>query len=267
MSSEKPFPPSLKRLEKLRAEGNIVRSRMVTYALGWGVAGSIASVFISLEFPRELIHCVENGSELSGIQHCIGLGVRLSVFAMAFTVGVPGLLNVFTELFLGGWSVAPRALRFAPERIGFVSGFKRFGRAIRTSPGTCARYAVAIGSIGFLLFEIASDLPELVVRDERAVMLAVSRWGGIAWGVFLILLCLCAACEYFAAKRRYLRDNGMTFEELRQEQKEEEGDPHVRAERRSIHEWLARGDLTERVRRSKVILIGHRRRNGNESAR
>ena len=47
----------------------------------------------------------------------------------------------------------------------------------------------------------------------------------------------------------------MSLEELREEYKQEEGDPYVRAARRHEHQMLALGELEKRVRNAKVIVV------------
>ena len=45
------------------------------------------------------------------------------------------------------------------------------------------------------------------------------------------------------------------LEKLREEHRQSEGDPHVKAQRRAEHERLLRQDIVARVRRAKVIVV------------
>jgi flagellar biosynthesis protein FlhB len=60
--------------------------------------------------------------------------------------------------------------------------------------------------------------------------------------------------ELFWAKRRFKREQGMTHQEMKEEMKEDYGDPHVRSERRSLQEALLLETLPQRVKQSRVII-------------
>lgn len=68
-------------------------------------------------------------------------------------------------------------------------------------------------------------------------------------------LMLCGACEYWLQRRSFLSEMSMSFEELREEQRESEGDPQMRAARRAEHERLVRQDIVQRVRQARVIVV------------
>jgi type III secretion protein U len=55
-----------------------------------------------------------------------------------------------------------------------------------------------------------------------------------------------------------MRQQRMSFEEVREEYKENEGDPHLRAARRHEHQALAMAEIEKRVRSSKVLVIRKR---------
>jgi flagellar biosynthesis protein FlhB len=50
----------------------------------------------------------------------------------------------------------------------------------------------------------------------------------------------------------------MSFEELREEHRESEGDPHFRAARRHEHQAMALAEIEKRVRNAKVLVIRRR---------
>jgi type III secretion protein U len=47
----------------------------------------------------------------------------------------------------------------------------------------------------------------------------------------------------------------MSFEEVKEEFKENEGDPHLRAARRHEHQMMTMAEIEKRVRSSKVLVI------------
>lgn len=55
-----------------------------------------------------------------------------------------------------------------------------------------------------------------------------------------------------------MREHRMSFEEVREEYKESEGDPHFRAARRHEHQVMAMAEIEKQVRNSKVLVIQRR---------
>jgi flagellar biosynthesis protein FlhB len=70
-----------------------------------------------------------------------------------------------------------------------------------------------------------------------------------------VILGLLAIASYALVRWRFFARNKMSLEELREEYKQEEGDPHIRAARRHEHQMLAMGELEKRVRNAKVIVV------------
>jgi flagellar biosynthetic protein FlhB len=50
----------------------------------------------------------------------------------------------------------------------------------------------------------------------------------------------------------------MSFEELKEEHRQSEGDPHLRAARRNEHQIMAMAEVEKRVRGAKVLIVQRR---------
>jgi flagellar biosynthetic protein FlhB len=60
--------------------------------------------------------------------------------------------------------------------------------------------------------------------------------------------------DYVLARRRWLRGMKMSFEELKRDAKENDGDPQTRARRKSAHRALARGAIG-RTREASFVVV------------
>jgi flagellar biosynthesis protein FlhB len=78
--------------------------------------------------------------------------------------------------------------------------------------------------------------------------------GRLAIGTCAALAAI-AALDYLVARRRMLKKMMMSPEEIRQEMREQEGDPQVRARRRRRMRELARRRLAVEVARADVVLV------------
>jgi flagellar biosynthetic protein FlhB len=104
-----------------------------------------------------------------------------------------------------------------------------------------------VQSVGVLL--------EAAPQQVLAALLKVVRWSVLRLvGVVVVF----GAISFGWVRWRFTVRNRMSIEELREEYKQEEGDPHIRAARRHEHQALALGDLEQRVRRAKVVVVRRR---------
>jgi flagellar biosynthesis protein FlhB len=64
-----------------------------------------------------------------------------------------------------------------------------------------------------------------------------------------------AAVAYALARWRFFKQQKMSFQELKDEYKEDEGDPHAKAHRKQEHRALLFSEVEKRVKRSKVVVV------------
>jgi type III secretion protein U len=72
-------------------------------------------------------------------------------------------------------------------------------------------------------------------------------WSAVAAGA------LFAAADYALVRRRWLRSIKMTFDEVKRDAKEQDGDPHAKSRRRQLHRTLVRGGVARTREASFVI--------------
>ena len=94
---------------------------------------------------------------------------------------------------------------------------------------------------------VTSGAGESTVALKHAIWAEMVRGGGA--------LTVLAMAGYGMARWRFFRQQSMSLEELREEFKQEEGDPHIRAARKHEHEMLVMGEIEKRVRQAKVIIV------------
>ena len=64
-----------------------------------------------------------------------------------------------------------------------------------------------------------------------------------------------AIVAYALARWRFYRQQKMSLQDLRDEYKEDEGDPHAKAHRKQEHRALLFSEVEKRVKRSKVVVV------------
>jgi flagellar biosynthesis protein FlhB len=70
-----------------------------------------------------------------------------------------------------------------------------------------------------------------------------------------IALTVIAAVSYGISRWKFMRQYRMSLQEMKDEHKEDEGDPHAKAARKHEHKMLLFAEIEKRVRSSKVIVV------------
>jgi type III secretion protein U len=109
-----------------------------------------------------------------------------------------------------------------------------------------ALYVTIRAGLGDLLHSSSCGLGcALLVGDRMLVqVLAVTTV------VFLAV----SAADYFFQYRHHIKELRMTKEEVKQEYKEMEGDPHIKRKRKELHRELSNQNAAERVRTASVLV-------------
>ncbi len=164
---------------------------------------------------------------------------------------------ILSSIAVGGFNLAPRAIRLDWSLINPASGLQKLINA--------RSFVRLVSSIAKLLF--VSVIVWLYLRDKLDTF-AVLRW---AWSAQLIVavarlvfgLCIrvCVAlvvigiADTFYQKWKYIQELKMTRQEVRQEHKDLEGSPEVRARIRRIQVQMSMKRLLAEVPKASVILV------------
>lgn len=264
--SEKSHDPSEKKLRDARKRGEIARSADLN------AFGAYLGLWLGLTaFGGAWV--VELGSSLSGFlgradtlaplltsspaRHGTGLILRdLAVPLLAWAV-VPMLCVTAAVL-------AQNALVFAPSRLA--------PRANRLSPLANARQKY--GSAG--LFEFVKSLIKLFLyalclglflrRNMDAILGAarldpgqiVSLTGRLGLGLLAVIVGVAgglATVDYLWQRSDFLRRQRMSHKEMRDEHKDSEGDPTMKAARRARAQEIAMNSMLADVPRADVVIV------------
>lgn len=259
---EKTEAPTPQRLKKARKDGQIARSP----ELGTWLGVLVASVMVprmaasGIEEAQELVlHITQIAERPDPAAAAAVLGSALWVFVMvtlplAMSMLVVGVAAAAVQ---GGvhWSNKPVAPN--PKKLNPIPGIKRmFGpqglwevvkAIIKTAAlavviwltaGTARELVTASGALP--LSAIISTVGDSAVR-----MLQVTAMTGL----------VLAAADYLVVKRRMIKQLRMTKYEIMQEYKQQEGDPHVKAQRRSIQMQMSGNRMMAAVADADVLLV------------
>jgi flagellar biosynthesis protein FlhB len=249
----KQFPPSVKRLSRARREGKVVKSRMVSVAAGWIVLLALIGATFTWVRSGTLIQWLNYKVWQPHEAFAQGMREGLSVVCVAVAA-------LACSGFLAGLAQTKGLL--LPSQL--ARGFQQYQLGAylgRVRQGACDAFlglvrCVVVGVFvlpGVLtVFEIepitiiqrSLATPELLASCMSAVLIR----GAVA-------LVVIAAVSYSLVRWRFLRQLRMSLQELKDEYKEDEGDPHAKAARKQEHRALLLSEVEKRVQSAKVILV------------
>ena len=252
-----------KRLREAREKGQIARSKELTtfsllLAAGFGIflmGGNIVESLLGSmrDSFQPSTDRIFNASELPSF--------FLSELVNALMVIAPllALLVVvafFAPIALGGWSFSADALNAKWERISPISGIKRI-----FSWKSIVELVKALAKFGLVAVVAALFMwghkDELVVLSNDDIHAGLSASGDILLWAFLIItspLIIVVAIDVPFQLWNHAKQLRMTRQEVRDENKETEGNPEVRARVRSIQREMAKNRMMAEVPRADVII-------------
>ena len=260
---EKSESPTPRRLEKAREEGQVARSReLSTFALlAAGVAGMwMTADRISQGFAQLMRHGMqfEPGTALDTrrmLSYAAHSGAdALMVIAPLFIVLM--IASLAAPMALGGWLFTTKSL--APN-FGRLNVLKGLGRMFSTQGLVELVKAVAkttlVGAVAY--WAIARDkdaVMGLMTQPPRAALPYVGEMIVVCCAFIVASLLLVTAIDIPFQLWQHHKKLRMTKEEVRQENKETEGDPHVKAHIRQLQRQAARRRMMQDVPKADVIV-------------
>ena len=238
---EKTEEPTQKRLDKAAEEGRVLTSKemMVFSTLSFALLMYVGlSPFVSA--PIELwgaLFVIDSGANLDTLGHAkVHIAFGMLIIA-TIIVGVPLVIVVImTQLAVGGVNFSSQAMHFKPNRIDPLAGLKRMF-SLKGLVELCKAVlkVTLLFSIGGLI--IYSQLPKLVYLSAGSLAQGIGRASAtfpILVGGLLVALFIIAVIDFAWQKHTHMQSLRMTIKEVKDESKQSEGSPEVKAKIRRM---------------------------------
>jgi type III secretion protein U len=256
--------PTPKRLRDLRKRGDVAKSPdvpatavvvagVIFFALGGGymidhlndiLVRSARADFKALENPAALLQWTRQVLFEAVVLVLPLILVLASASALAGVIQVGAVFSIEP--------IKPQLARLNP-----FAGAKRLF-SLHTLVGLLKLIVktLVLGAVIWLVTLHA--LPNLLrshwLPADGILPFAARLFGILAWsavGAFIAI----AAFDLWFQSWDYRRRNRMSIEEVRFDQKEAEGDPHVRSRRRQLHREVSDATMLQNVRQASVVVV------------
>ncbi|HMO19079.1 MAG TPA: EscU/YscU/HrcU family type III secretion system export apparatus switch protein [Oligoflexia bacterium] len=270
MSDNKQFDPSERKKKKAEEDGNIPRSRELTAAMELS-AGFLLLLFISswghgiLDLYHKIIEDTDS-FDVETLFLQISYAGLVTAKSICICFGLMSGAALLSELFqVGGFKVSLRHVRIDFSRLNPFKGFMRIlGEAEgKKAPTGLLLDCLKIGLIGGIVllllwarvFSAAESVIEVEVQSPGLALGLIKDIIIRLFGDLVLLSLLFGIFSYWLSRRRIRKDLMMDFEELKREHKDDEGDPHVRGQRKQLHQEVLLHGMIENVRKARVVIV------------
>lgn len=260
---EKTESPSQRRLDQAREEGQVARSReLSTFAVV--LAGGAGVWLMGSALAQSLISLIRDALTLDAnlAFHPELLLPRLHELSMSTLLaflplfGLLLLVAALSPLLLNGWLFSLSPLQPNFSKLNPISGIARM-----FSPNSLVELlkavakALVVGGLG--VWGIWRNKDAVLALVSEPAVLAIPHLGSLVWSSFAAIMggmLIIVAIDVPFQLWNHNRKLKMTREQVRQENKETEGDPQVKARIRRMQREMARRRMMAEIPKADVVV-------------
>jgi flagellar biosynthesis protein FlhB len=260
MAEERTEAATPKRREEVRKRGQTARSQDLTgavvllaglYALKT-LAGTLKDQLSGL-LVTNLLALGDLDKNAPPSTATSGLGAMVAVLPPL--LGALALAAILASVIQGGSTFAPGLLSPKSERVNPIAGTKRI-----LSIQSLIQLAKSLAKFGIVALVativIRGHLSEIAGLGALDLMPAASVIVGLIWEIAFksaLAMLLLGILDWLWERRRFLNSIRMTKQEVKEEYRQSEGDPHVRAQlKNKRHQFLQQ--MMKDVRTADVVI-------------
>jgi flagellar biosynthesis protein FlhB len=254
-SDRKTEPPTPRRLRKARRDGDHPVSRAVIGFGGLAVTLLLAPLALEALYSsahQALLDALRPGSVPPAPS---SLALRVAAHATPL-LGGAALGALVTGIWQTGGVLSARPFRFDLARIDPLSALRRGLGPRLLSLALALATALSFGVAAWYVLRAAAPvLGESIGHAPAAIQIAVESCRRLAWWATGISLAFAAADGVYRQVEWRARHR-MSQEEVRQEQRENQGDPELRQARQRVHRDLANMGAARDLARASLLVLG-----------
>lgn len=263
-ASDKNLPASAKKLARAREQGQVPRSRDLGHFAALSVGTALAFAFLP-SLSAYLLHLLHDGLtfDRSVIESPTVAGEHArALFGRGFQVvlivgGLFAVVGVGASIALGGWNFTMKAVSPDFSKLNFIAGFGRlFNKQQLVNTLKACLLAGVVGATG--TWYLQAHLADLNGTLSAALPAGISHIASTIGGgliVVLVVLGLWAGIDVPLQKWQFATKLKMSREEVKQEQKEAEGNVEVKGKMKAKMRQMARRRMMSAVPKADIVVM------------
>lgn len=263
---DKQHEPSQKKLEDARKKGDLPRSQDLTSAISYAtillglvaIGPWIARHFgdIGAEIFRRIELPAATRAHLGLPLESVPLGLELGRGILPLLVA-PGCLVIASLMAQRSLVFVPSKLAPKLSRISPVSNAKnKFGRSgLFEFFKSSLKLTIVSGVLTLFLKARMDQIAATMTASPGAVSLLMGRLAVEFLGIVVLVFGVIGAVDLLFQHAEHRRRNRMSQQELKDEMKESEGDPHMKMTRRRKAQEIALSTMMRDVPEASVVIV------------
>ncbi|MDE2487257.1 MAG: flagellar biosynthesis protein FlhB [Alphaproteobacteria bacterium] len=256
--------PTARKLERAREHGDVAKTQdLGTLASLAGAAGviAIAGGLMARRLAEALVPFLANADSINltgdgavEVARHAGLAAAPILAAVMFAAAVAGVAGNLVQT---GFLFTPDRLKPDFGKVSPIAGFKRiFGLDGLVNFLKSLAKVFAVGAIGWWVLKPHVQEMAGLARMAPVEMLpfAADVLRRLVFAVLALMLVV-AGADWFWQRQRYMARMRMTKEELKEDYRQSEGDPHVKAKQKQKRAEAARRRMMQAVPTATVVIM------------
>jgi flagellar biosynthetic protein FlhB len=263
-TEEKTEEPTAKRIQKAREDGQVARSQELSvaammigvasfmYLFGGALIINIGDVFKSgFVFDRRDVYSEALLPSAFGSHAISSFASILPIFLLALVIAV------LAAGIIGGYNFSLKAIAPKSSKLNPLNGFKRmFGtQALVNLAKALAKFGLVGGVLYLVVKDRFNDLIALGFMDLKPAMADAGELIGLGAVLVTLTLIIAAAIDVPYQIYEHNKKLKMSKQEVKDEMKDTEGRPEVKAQIRRKQREMAMGQMMEAVSEADVVIV------------
>ncbi len=250
---EKTEEPSQRKIDKSREDGQVLQSKEM-FVFSSIAMGLLIFLFIPAfaipgmnEWGR--LFQIESKEQLSSLPFIRLYQVFEIIIVIALFLGVPLMIvSLLTQLAVGGINFAPKAAAFKGNKINPINGLKRIFsmKGLVELGKSVLKVVLLIGIASIVIYIMLPQLLQISHGSLKSALEVMYYAFPFLIGTLLTALAVIAAIDYFWQRHVHIQQLKMTKQELKDEHKQTDGSPEVKAKIRRMQMEKSRESTKQR---------------------
>lgn len=238
---EKTEDPSQRKIDKSKEDGQILQSKemfvFTSIAMGMLIFLFIPEFAVPGMKEWGKLFQIESKEQLSSLAFTRLYQVFQIIIIIALFIGIPLMIvSLLTQLAVGGINFAPKAAAFKGSKINPMKGLKRIfsAKGLVELGKSVLKVVLLVGLATLIIYLMLPQLLQISHGSLKSALEVMYYAFPFLIGALLTALAIIAAIDYFWQRHVHVQQLKMTKQELKDENKQTEGSPEVKAKIRRM---------------------------------